>query len=804
MKYIVSVFFIICSGFITLSQQKKSVEALNIPSPLIIDGVLDEEYYNKVLPAKDFVQLQPSNGQPSFQPSEVYFFYDQSAIYLGAMLYDNSPDSIFNYLSERDNIGMSDYFGVYIDPYNEGQLAYGFFITPAGVQTDIKAIKQEYDYEDDSWDAVWESKTRLTDNGWVVEMRIPYAMLRFPDKEEHVWGLNMFRNIRRYNSNNSWNLVDRKVSGFIHQEGQMRGIKNIKPPVRLSLSPYAAGYMEYKDGARTPEYVYKGGLDLKYGISESFTLDMMLVPDFGQIQSDDKELNLSPYEIYYSEKRQFFNEGTELFDKAGIFYSRRIGGEPKFISNAEDALGEHEVIDYNPNETQLLNATKISGRTSEGWALGVLNAMSLPSYAVLKDTITGAKRDIQTQPFTNYNVSVIDKTLRNNSYVSLINSNVSMYDNSFMANVTATDFQIRDKSKKYAVSGKAGISSRGDNERENGFYAQMGLAKNQGKWQYSISKVVNDDKFNINDLGYISRNNEMRLNANVSYRIVEPYWKFREWYAESWWNYNRVYNPSDVFGHEVGGYSYVMFMNNYGYDINGGFQSERHDYYEPRVKGRFYEKPYNIWYNTSMHTDRRKNLNFYFHYGGFQKPLNDQHGHWEYAGFNYRIGQHIQLYYDLGFETEFNDRGYVDNTENEDTIYFGRRDLQTIENVWNITYAINNKMSVRIRARHYWSSAEYKSFFQLMQDGTLKDEPGYNPDTDNNYNAFNIDMVFRWIFAPGSELTIAWKNDIFNEGNVVDKDYFRNLDNTWRSNQTNSISLKILYYIDYNKLRRKG
>ena len=322
------------------AQEKKSVQAFYITSPITIDGVLDEPAYSQAQPAKDFVQLQPYNGKPSYQPSEVYILYDQTAIYVGGMFYDSSPDSIFNFFSERDNIGMSDYFGIYFDPYNQGQLAYGFFITPAGVQTDLKAIKTSYDYEDDSWDAVWQSKTRVTDKGWVVELRIPYSALRFPENGGGTWGLNMFRNIRRYNSNNSWNFIDREVSGFIHQEGQLTGIQNIKPPVRLSLSPYAAAYAEFKDGKSSPDFTYKGGMDLKYGISESFTLDMMLVPDFGQIQSDDNQLNLSPYELYYSERRQFFTEGTELFDRGGIFYSRRIGASPKFSSRADDALVE--------------------------------------------------------------------------------------------------------------------------------------------------------------------------------------------------------------------------------------------------------------------------------------------------------------------------------------------------------------------------------------------------------------------------------------------------------------------------------
>ncbi|HEX3009882.1 MAG TPA: DUF5916 domain-containing protein, partial [Bacteroidales bacterium] len=319
-----------------ICQEKKSVAAIEISSPLTIDGVLDESVYTDAIPARDFVQLQPYNGRPSFQPSEVYIFYDHSALYIGAMLYDSSPDSIFNFFSERDNIGMSDYFGIYFDPYNQGQVAYGFFVNPSGVQTDMKAVKSDEDYEDDNWNAVWESKTRITEEGWIVEMKIPYSALRFSEKAGQVWGLNMFRNIRRYNSNNSWNLIDRKVSGFIHQEGTLTGIKDIKPPVRLMFSPYAATYLDFENNA-SPDFVYKGGMDVKYGINESFTLDMMLIPDFGQIQSDDKQLNLSPYELYYDEKRQFFTEGTELFNRAGIFYSRRIGNGPKFSDRADDA-----------------------------------------------------------------------------------------------------------------------------------------------------------------------------------------------------------------------------------------------------------------------------------------------------------------------------------------------------------------------------------------------------------------------------------------------------------------------------------
>ena len=187
MKHFWRILFLLLIISTAFSQTKKKVEAYKITTPLTIDGKLDEAAYSLALPAKDFVQIQPYNGKPSPQPSEVYFFYDQTAVYVGAKLYDSHPDSIFNYLTERDNTGMSDYFGVYLDPYNQGQLAYGFFISPAGIQVDIKAVKSDSDNEDGNWNAVWESKTSINKDGWTVEMKIPYSALRFSEKAGSEW-----------------------------------------------------------------------------------------------------------------------------------------------------------------------------------------------------------------------------------------------------------------------------------------------------------------------------------------------------------------------------------------------------------------------------------------------------------------------------------------------------------------------------------------------------------------------------------------------------------------------------------------
>lgn len=793
-------FFFLTISFSLSSQEKKRVEALRIDHPITIDAKLDEAVYHLTNSAKDFVQIWPYNGKEAMQPSEVWLFYDQSAIYVGAMLYDSAPDSIYNFLTERDNTGDNDFFGLYLDPFNTGQIAFGFFVIPSGVQIDLKATQNNNggDNEDSKWNGVWESKTAVTDKGWIVEMRIPYSELRFNNNSGNAWGLNIFRYIKRYASNNSWNLIDRKANGFINKEGQLTGIRDIKPPVRLSFTPYLATYFESDKNEN--DFLYKGGLDLKYGINESFTLDMMLIPDFGQIQSDDKKLNLSPFEIYYSEKRQFFTESTELFDRANIFYSRRIGASPKFSGSID--IGNNEKIKYNPGETQLVNATKVSGRNDKGWGLGLLNAMSLPSYAKIMNTLTGKTHKVMVQPFTNYNVAVVDKSLKNNSYISLINSNVSMYDNPFKANVTATEFQFRNKPMTYSLSGKGGFSARGADKLETGFYEFMALKKIKGDLQFGLEQSVYSDRYNPNDLGYLQNNNQIGVNPWIWAQKVEPFSIFREINGDVWYYYGRVYNPNVFYAYKTGYDFNATFKNYYIVNLNGGYQSDASDFFEPRVKGRFYIVHRNCWQNFNVNTDSRKPLSAYFYYGHNLSFNTDQYADNAEISATYRIGQHTKVSYDIYASNSANNVGFVDKNSANDSINFAKRDVKTISNILSVSYIINNKSGVTLRCRHYWSGAKNKKYYLLQKDGSLIDDKLYSDNMDQNYNAFTIDMDFRWEFSPGSELVFAWRNKAYTSVNIYNENYWDNLGDSWNS-QRNSISLKVLYYIDYNRLKHK-
>jgi hypothetical protein len=783
-------------------QERKSVQALKLTETLVIDGKLDESAYNLAQPAKDFVQLQPYNGRPSKQKSEVYLFYDQNAVYVGAKLYDTAPDSIYNFLSQRDQIGSSDYFGVYLDPFNQGQVAYGFFVIPSGVQTDIKASKGERDQEDPNWNAIWQSKTRITDDGWIVEMRIPYSALRFPENGGGTWGVNMLRNLRRLNSNNSWNHINNKVAGFIHQEGELTGIKDIKPPVRLSLSPFTALYTELESKNPNPSLKYKGGMDLKYGLSESFTLDMMLIPDFGQIQSDYKKLNLSPYELYYSEKRQFFTEGTELFNRADIFYSRRMGAAPKFSDRVNKELSENEKVIFIPSETQLLNASKISGRTGRGWGIGSLNSVSLASYAVLQADETAEKRRVLVQPVTNYNVSVVDKTLKNNSYISLINTNMFMAGDPFFSNVTATDFQLRNKQKSVALKGKSGISYRKNETSEVGYFMNYGLEKNSGKLQYGILQKVFSDKYNPNDMGYLQRNNEFASSGWVWLTFKDPFWIFRETNNYLIFNHNRMYRNLDFSYNEIFLNSFSIFRNNWSFMFNAWLTSDKNDYYEPRVPGRFYTQPSSFRYQAGIFSDGVKALRMNiiytssnsFHSGQSSRSLNAQAG--------IRGGKKFQAFYSLNLSKDQNTPGFTGFKEGADTIVFAKRDIRTVENGIYASYTFNNKCGLNLNLRHYASSFINKEYLRLNENGSLENLSSYSGN-DGNFNMLNADLTFRWVFAPGSELSLAWKKNVFENRKEAERRYLVNIRNIFRTDQSDSFSIRVLYYLDYNSLRNR-
>ncbi len=816
-KFVTLILLLLCLQVLAIAQQpaKKELTIVRTISPPKIDGRLNDEIWKNIVPATDFIQVNPYNGNPATFNSEVKIVYDDNAIYVGAMMYDPNPDSILTELSERDDIGMTDYFGIYFDCFNDYLTSYGFYVTASGVQIDIK--NTEAYGEEESWDAVWKSEVQIVENGWIAELKIPYSALRFPRQEKQVWGLQIYRVIMRYRENGSWNFIDREVDGINNQAGILKGIEEIKPPLRLSFVPYVSGYLEKSPETKKWGYSYNFGLDVKYGLNESFTLDMTLVPDFGQVQSDDEIYNLSPFEVYYDEKRPFFQEGTELFDKGNIFYTRRIGSQPDGYYNVHDSIDEGESLIENPQNTQLINATKISGKTRKKLGVGLFNAITSNTWAVAQNDITGEKRKILTESWTNYNMLVLDQALKNNSFVSFYNTNVSAPDNSYSANVTGTEFKLANKSNIYAVRGQGILSQKYNKglKPELGYTYIANFGKISGNFQFELNHEVVSNTYDPNDMGFLRRNNSVEESVDFRYNIYKPFGIFLDMFNKLWFSYQSLYSPN------------IFTSFDFGYSVRGRFKNfltawmgarlspmDTYDYFEPRVDGRYYIVPPNYRLRLGLSPDYRKK--FVVDMRGsiaFSKRY-DQKGYSLSVGPRFRVNDKLMFVFNLGYYFGGNDIGYVTDTlnaANKDVIIFGKRNVGTWENIFETNYKFTNKSSLAFRLRHYWITVQYKDYFDLMEDGNL-DPSDYNELNDISFNSFNIDMFYTWNFAPGSELIVAWKNSIntLRQAAIVDDilqdietDYFKNLNNTLSSPATNSFSIRFLYYLDYQYLKGK-
>lgn len=773
-----------------------------------IDGVLDDEAWKMAEPATDFFQRAPKPGEPGRQKSEVRIVYDNVAVYIGAMLYDTNADSILHELSQRDNEANADLFGLILDTYNDDINGYGFFTTAAGVQIDARYSAEGQDF---NWNAVWQSEVRIAKDGWIAEYKIPYSAIRFSKDSLQDWGVNFIRKIRRTREDDFWNNVNPAVNGLINQFGDIKGISNIKSPLRLSLSPYVSAYAENYPynvaGKSNNSYSLNGGMDIKYGLTESFTLDMTLVPDFGQVQSDNQVLNLSAFEVKYDENRQFFTEGTELFSKGGLFYSRRIGGQPMDYYAPYFQLGEGEFVKENPSTSQLINATKISGRTSKNLGIGVFNATSAETFAVIADS-AGNNRKLMTQPLTNYNVLVFDQALKNNSYISLINTNVTRDGSYYDANVTGTAFKFMEKRNIYGFDGNAAVSQiyMADSAKPVlGYAYDVYLGKVSGKFRYNVNAKVKNETYDPNDLGILFINNTMETFLNLSYNRFEPKGKLNSYNISGGVGYSRLLKPGMLWNFNIYGDSYFLFRS--FLSVGGGVNLEpiiTYDHWEPRVTGRYYAYPKDYLGYAWFSTDYRKRFALD---GRVRYRYWEENNRYNIAfGFapRFRVNNKLSFNYDFDRDYLNDDIGFVNYDDFTEVVTFGRRNVMTIQNTLNASYIFTNRMSLSLRGRHYWSKAEYQQYYVLGSKGSLFDQSTYAGNSDVNFNAFNVDMVYTWQFLPGSEMSFVWKNAIYTRGDVIVDHFSDDIDLTFDSPKFNSFSIKVLYYLDASTLKKKN
>ena len=780
-------------------ENRKTIKTTRVEKAPRIDGILDDNAWKNAELATDFVIFRPDNGKlvSSEYQTIVRVIYNDDAVYISAEMKDPDPEGIPQEFATRDNFSIADFFLVTINPNDDGQNPFEFIVQSTGNQGDSKVSNGREDF---NWSAVWKSAAKITKTGWNVEMEIPYRALRFANQPIQSWGFNFHRRLEKLNEQHTWTHIDNSVGRWTQYDGLITDFRDIKPSTRLNLYPYASATANTFEG--NTDFDWSVGMDIKYGLSENFTLDATLIPDFSQVGFDDVVLNLGPFEQRFREQRQFFTEGTELFNIGRLFYSRRIGSNPIDQFDVYGNLAaDEEVTDY-PGKVTMLNAVKISGRTKNGLGIGFFNAITEKTYATIKNNATGDIRKEVIAPFTNYNIMVLDQQFNQNSTISLINTNVTRLGEFRDANVTALDWHIETKDSKYNVDGSVKMSNISDdiNNPNTGYTFDNSFGYNSGHWNWEIGYNFENKDFNPNDLGILFSNNEQAIYGSAGWRTLKPTKNFNR-YNFNFYNRLNYQHFSGVYTGYNAGLNYnAQTKSRFSYGGNLNFNSERKDFFEPRqgsTSGVYFVQPENRNINVYISTNSQKKLEFNAN-GFLTSYSNAKSGYGFSLAPRYRFTNQFSLRYRLNYNNTKNDQGYV--TEENSDIIFGLRDRKSYTNTVSGKYNFSTNSSISLSLRHYWSSVNYNGYYNLNNNGGLDLNNTYTGE-DVNFNSWNLDLNYIWQFAPGSQLIAFYRNSIFNSDNNANLDFFKNLDNLFDQSQRHTFSVKFVYFIDYKKLK---
>lgn len=792
---------------VLLAADVKSCVAVRTDQPPRINGLLDENDWKNALPAEGFIQFRPDEGQPGTQTTEVRLLYTNFALYIGAWCYDKDPDAIRRQLGKRDESNLNaDYFVIKLDPYNTQQDAYTFGVYASGVQFDSRISDRTYD-------AAWKSAVSRNDKGWYAEIEIPFSAFRFPKTDVQTWVTQFQRYIRRNRELQTWVYVPSEAPNPLQHWGLLMGVESVKTPIRLNVVPYLA-YSNARDPlvnedgnstySTTNTYTY--GADIKYGIDDRFTVDMTLLPDFGQVQSDRLVKNLSYREVVYDENRPFFREGVELFGKGDLFYSRRIGRLPGGFFNVFNQLNPGEELVSNPVQAKLLNALKISGRTDKGLGLGFFNAVTDAMTAEVRRP-DGSTRIITTEPVTDYSIFVVDKQWKNNS--SLYAINTLALRNGAAPDVQATGAGLslnnRKNTLKLVAEGSAVFRygpDAGDN-KDNYRYS-LGAEKAGGWLQGGLYRNVTAPDYDATDMGFYRVPGQNNTEARITANRYRP-WKFiRESNNTLSLFIADDFNTGKVGYNELSFNSFINLMSWNAIFSGAGVNLFRpYDFFEARTPGLVY-RGFRTWYAyTGFSTDYRKAIAVDYsialsNYIDRESAPGIEHD------LSFRIRPSDRIFFTTGckYNREAFNIGYATNDPLGVPVLGGRR-LDTWEVDFRGTLAFDENMNLTIIARHYWLTGRYAEYFNLDKDGDLIPASNYTGSSNFNFNVFTVDCIYEWRFSPGSVLNLVYKNAVTDETPLPRYDYRNNFDRLMRIPHAHTVTVKLLVFIDYVRVIRR-
>lgn len=816
MKRFCVLFFVLFITF-NYSQNRKEIKITRFNNPPKIDGIINDVQWNGLEPATGFERWMPNNGQKEREGYEsfIYLGYDDTGIYIAGKFNDPNPSLIPLEFSQRDDIWEvnADSFWLSINTNDDNLNDQGFQVTSAGTLGDTYT-SGEFSEDDWNFDTVFEAKVSIDENGWNMEMKIPYSALRFPSSDIQSWGIQFSRRIIEFGEFYTWNYIDTKTSTFRESLGLLNGLKNISPPTRLFFYPYLQSSVDLNKNNR-PLSGYSAGMDLKYGISNNFTLDATLIPDFGQVAFDEKELNLSPFEQKFDENRAFFTEGSQLFKKAdtggfrggNFFYSRRIGDDINL--NTDELIEDNEELMSYETKSNLVNSIKLTGTTNSGLSIGIINSITEKAYANVKDLNTQEIKNKLIAPLTNYNVVSLSQTALNKySTFSFLNTNVNRGDDFKGSNNSALVVDLYDNDRKFNINANVFQSNSKSFSNTKGFRGGISLSELTGSLRFDIGWNGVDANYYQNDLGYYNLRNDQRLWAKVGYMTFKPTKLYEKIEAYLWMSERSRFYPKIL--KSLGGRIGLTLTSLKLEEIRASFDytSKYKDFEETRKEDFFIYQPAEYELEFNYRSDTRKKLVYgsgIEHSYGVNEQFNENSSETEiefYSG--YRLSNQFKVELGISNGISKNEIGYV--FDENDNLYFGNRKVKFTENNISLNYNFNSYKSLNLKFRQFWSSALYKEdFFLLKSDGNRsvseKNISDYNPNT--NFNLWNLDLSYNWEFAPGSKITLLYRNNIFNENNLSGISYYNSTKELFEKPINHQLSLRINYFIDFNLLKKK-
>ena len=738
----------------------KPLRAIRIhATPPKIDGRLDDLIWQRAPVFTGFTQRRPDTGQAATESTTVQFAYDDKALYVGVMAFDRQPEHIVARLARRDQWSEADFVQIAIDAHHDHQTNFVFQVFAGGSLTD------GYNYDDgqgwdSAWDGVWQARQSRHENGWCVEYKIPYQALRFSPQEKYTWGINVIRYISRKKEDVYWRMIPLEQSGWPSHFGHLEGIEQIIPPKPLEIMPYIVGRSTFiaDDGSDSRDFFGNLGVNMRYGLTSGLSLNATVNPDFGQVEADPAVLNLSVFETFFEERRPFFVDGADNFrTPIQLFYSRRIGKQPGF----NRIPSGFEMVER-PDFTTILGAVKIMGKTTGKTSFGFMEALTAREYASLESVEEEKnRRDFILEPRSHILVGRVQQDLfQGNSHIGLTGTSLNRHK-AADAYSGSVDWWLHSGQNAYDFWGQiAGSQARSAADRKRGWGNEMAVGKRSGWLRGEFHWQAYSKDFEINDLGFLWRNNYYETRLQLALRKDRP-WNFfrrnslniRQWRR---WNFDDV-----VLANGIGlstWHQFKTYWELFG-AVNHDFRTQ--DDLDTRG-GPLIVRPASTDFELHIESDDRRAISSQL---GFSWGNDVEGSSWRTMALSVEIkpADHIEYHFQPRYQWGFDDAQWVGNIDTDgngavEHFVYGTLRSKTLDLTTRLNVIFSRDLSLELYVQPFLAVGTYKNFKELTSPSsylfTPYSELGYNPDFRRR--SLQSNMVLRWEYRPGSTLFLVW------------------------------------------------